>query len=194
MEVLELDPAARIPPSTSGERFRRSRNVDDGYRGAMTAAPWIAAGLVPAPLQTAMFVLEPLGPEHNEADHRAWTQSIDHIRATPGFAAQDWGSDDWPVPMSSEQNLRDLVTHRREFDGGEAFAYSVLDGDVHEIIGCVYVDPDSTGAADAMVRCWVTAERASLDHELADAVRRWIIDAWPLKSVRFPGRWNDPAG
>ena len=32
--------------------------------------------------------LLPLGPEHNSADHAAWTSSIDHIRATPGFAAR----------------------------------------------------------------------------------------------------------
>jgi hypothetical protein len=28
------------------------------------------------------FVLEPLGPEHNEA----WMSSIEHIHASPGFA------------------------------------------------------------------------------------------------------------
>jgi hypothetical protein len=30
------------------------------------------------------FLLEPLGPEHNEDDHEAWSSSIEHIRATPG--------------------------------------------------------------------------------------------------------------
>jgi hypothetical protein len=29
-------------------------------------------------------VLEPLGPEHNEADHAAWMSSIEHIHASPG--------------------------------------------------------------------------------------------------------------
>ena len=28
------------------------------------------------------FVLEPLGPEHNEADHAAWMSSIDQIHAS----------------------------------------------------------------------------------------------------------------
>jgi hypothetical protein len=28
------------------------------------------------------FVLEPLGPEHNEQDFAAWTSSMDHIIAT----------------------------------------------------------------------------------------------------------------
>ena len=32
------------------------------------------------------FVLEPLGPQHNEADHAAWMSSIEHIHAIPGFS------------------------------------------------------------------------------------------------------------
>jgi hypothetical protein len=46
--------------------------------------------VVPPPLTTDQFRLEPLGPQHNEADHAAWTTSIEHIRATPGFADTDW--------------------------------------------------------------------------------------------------------
>jgi hypothetical protein len=56
------------------------------------------------------------------------------------------------------------------------------------VIGCVYIDPDVTGAADAMVRCWVCADRAELDAVLTRAVRAWLADAWPWRSVRFPGR------
>jgi hypothetical protein len=43
---------------------------------------------VPAGLETDLFILEPLSVRHNEADHAAWTSSIDHIRATPGFAGR----------------------------------------------------------------------------------------------------------
>jgi hypothetical protein len=39
--------------------------------------------VVPPPLTTDQFRLEPLGPQHNEVDHAAWTTSIEHIRATP---------------------------------------------------------------------------------------------------------------
>lgn len=159
---------------------------------SVSDSSWIPSGRVPAPLRTARFVLRPLGPEHNARDHRAWSESIDHIRATPGFAPGDWGSDDWPVPMTPEQNLDDLVMHRREFDAGQAFAYSVLDGDCDDVLGCVYIDPDPTGAAEAVVRCWVTSERASFDHDVANSVHRWIIESWPVASVRFPGRIEPP--
>ena len=46
---------------------------------------------VPRRLETRQFVLEPLGPEHNEQDYDAWTSSMDHIAATPG-----WGDSRWP--------------------------------------------------------------------------------------------------
>jgi hypothetical protein len=152
---------------------------------------WLPPGfVVPERLVGRSFVLVPLGPEHNASDHDAWGSSIDHIRATPGFTPELWGGDDWPVPMSAEQNLADLQMHAREFVQGEAFAYTVLAGDGHDgtVIGCVYIDPDITGAADAMVRCWVRADAAELDEVLADTVRRWLATEWPFSRVRFPGR------
>lgn len=141
----------------------------------------------PEGLRTDSFVLEPLGPQHNEADHRAWTSSIDHIRATPGFRAELWGGDDWPFPMSIEQNLADLVQHADEFARGDAFAYTVLDPATSEVIGCVYVDPDDV--AEARCRLWVRSERAALDAELERTVREWLRGPdWAIASVRFPGR------
>jgi hypothetical protein len=145
---------------------------------------------IPTSLAGAGFVLEPLGPRHNESDHAAWGGSIDHILATPGFTAADWGGDTWPYPMPLEQNLADLEMHEGEFERREAFAYTVLDGDgaSADVIGCVYIDPDVDGRADAMVRCWVRADRAHLDGALAEAVHEWLRAEWPFATVRFPGR------
>ena len=140
----------------------------------------------PVPLSTTWFRLEILAPVHNERDHEAWMSSIEHIHATAGFAQPDWAGDDWPTPMTSDQNLADLEQHRREFVAGEAFAYSVLDGD--DVIGCVYIDPDGSGAADAMVRSWVRASRAERDLDLAVEIDQWLREAWPLRSRRWPGR------
>ena len=41
--------------------------------------------VVPLGLETSRFRLEPLGPEHNEADYHAWSYSMEHIHATPGW-------------------------------------------------------------------------------------------------------------
>lgn len=153
-----------------------------------------AADSVPRTLATARFRLEPLGPQHNDSDHRAWSASIDHIRATPGFTPDAWGGDTWPYPMSADDNLADLVDHAREFEAGEAYAFTVLDPATGEVIGCCYVDPDRTGEADAMVRLWVTADRAQLDPELTASVRTWLAGEWPPMTVRFPGRDDVTAG
>ena len=65
---------------------------------------------VPTELVGVDFRLTPLLPEHNDSDYDAWTSSMDHIQATPGF--EDWG---WPKPMTKEENLRDLERHSNEF-------------------------------------------------------------------------------
>jgi hypothetical protein len=46
--------------------------------------------VVPSSLETPLFRLEPLGPQHNEADYAAWTSSIEHIRRTPGYPDGKW--------------------------------------------------------------------------------------------------------
>lgn len=143
--------------------------------------------IAPTTLTTGTFVLEPLDAVHNVSDHEAWTTSIDHIRSTPGFRADQWDGDEWPYPMSLEQNLADLSQHAREFAAGEAFAYTVLDPITRGVIGCVYIDPDDV--ADVRCRLWVRADRADLDTELEAAVRAWLSGPeWSLNSARFPGR------
>lgn len=141
----------------------------------------------PNGLTTEHFMLEPLGPRYNDADHRAWMSSIDQIRATPGFTAEDWAGDSWPYPMSASDNLADLQQHADEFARGQAFAYTVLDPADRDVIGCVYVDPDDV--AEARCRLWVRADRTDLDSALEATVRDWLATPeWNLTSVRFPGR------
>lgn len=130
--------------------------------------------------------LERLEELHNERDFAAWTGSIDHIKATPGFKPGDWGNDVWPQPMTLSQNLADLADHHREFDERLCFAYSVMREE--DVVGCVYIDPDDTGAAEVKVRSWVVADDADLDVRLAVAVKRWLLEKWPVISVRSVGR------
>ena len=68
---------------------------------------------VPLGLETSEFVLEPLGPEHNEQDYDAWTSSIEHIAATPGYPD---GS--WPRAMTRDENRADLQRHADDFRTG----------------------------------------------------------------------------
>ena len=137
---------------------------------------------VPQELVTDEFRLEPLGPQHNEGDYAAWTSSMEHIAATPGFA--DW---DWPHPMPPEKNLADLRRHAEDFANRTGFTYTVLASDDGRVVGCVYIYPaDSAGVAS--VRSWVRADRADLDVPLHDAVAFWLTDAWPFEAVSYAPR------
>ncbi|MCU0263579.1 MAG: hypothetical protein MUF09_07885 [Candidatus Nanopelagicales bacterium] len=138
----------------------------------------------PSWLVTDRFRLEPLGPQHNEADHAAWSSSIEHIRATPGYRDRDWPPRDG---MSLEANLADLHAHAEDFTAGRGFTFTVLDPDDGSVIGCVYLYPPESGG-DVSVRSWVRADRAELDQPLADAVADWIAAEWPWQQLERFGR------
>ena len=137
---------------------------------------FVPAGFEPPNgLETDLFRLEPLGPEHSERDYEAWSSSIEHIRASPGYGP---GSR-WPHPMSLEENLGDLERHARDFADRTGFTHTVLDPD-DDVIGCVYVYPASDDVHDVHVRSWVRASRAELDMPLRQAVADWLVREWPF--------------
>jgi hypothetical protein len=146
---------------------------------------------VPGGLTAGEFRLEPLGPQHNDADYAAWTASIDYIRATPGFAGLSW-----PHEMSLAENLGDLERHARDFAERRGFTYTVLSAGSGDVIGCVYIypprggDPGRPGAGEwhATVRSWVRADQAELDPVLYHAVRGWLERDWPFGSVEYAPR------
>lgn len=126
--------------------------------------------------------LAPLGPEHNAADYAAWTSSIDHIRATPGFPD---GS--WPRPMSLSENLQDLERHAEDFRRRRGFTYTVLDA-AGVVIGCLYIYPSGDEHVDAKVLSWVSVDRSDLDRPLYEAVRAWLRNDWPFEVVEYDER------
>lgn len=127
------------------------------------------------------FRLEPLGPPHNERDHKAWMSSIEHIRSTPGFP-----DGDWPSPMSLERNLEDLVRHARDFEQRKGFTYSILDGD--DVIGCVYIYPTDRPDHDADVSSWVTEAQAVMDTVVFEALSEWIAEEWSFSNPFYAPR------
>lgn len=126
--------------------------------------------------------LLPLAPEHNARDYAAWTSSIEHICATPGFPD---GS--WPRPMSLDDNRRDLERHADDFRLRRGFTYTVLDS-ADEIVGCVYIYPSKRERVDAEILSWVRADHRDLDRPLCEAVRAWLRSDWPFGSVDYAER------
>jgi hypothetical protein len=87
----------------------------------MTSEGFVPVGFEPpSSLVTDRFHLEPLGPQHNEADHAAWMSSIEHIRSTPGFADGEQGLADWVRRLHQTPGTDDLVamdSQGRRFEG-----------------------------------------------------------------------------
>ena len=130
------------------------------------------------------FHLEPLDEKHNDRDHAAWMSSIDHIRSTPGFDEQE--EPDWPVAMTLEANLEDLVGHANDFEERRGFTYSILDGD--DVIGCLYIYPSRRPGHDAVVSSWVRESRDELDAAVWEALSTWIDEAWPFSNPHYAAR------
>ena len=138
---------------------------------------------VPTRLETELFTLEPLGPEHNERDYDAWTSSKEHIHATPG-----WHDSSWPQAMTLDENRADLERHADDFRKRTGFTYTVLDRPSGSIVGCVYIYPARDSEHDARVLSWVRASRADLDVPLWRSVGDWIAAEWPFRSVDYAER------
>ena len=138
---------------------------------------------IPLRLETPDLLLEPLGPEHNEQDYDAWTSSLDHIRATPGFAGRSW-----PREMTLDENYGDLERHADDFRNRTGFTYTVLDPRSRTVIGCVYIYPSRDPAHDASVRSWVRESSAHLDVPLWRAVSDWLASDWPFERVDYAPR------
>jgi hypothetical protein len=149
----------------------------------------------PVRLENPSFVLEPLGPQHAERDHAAWTSSIPEIRALPGFETTP------EVALSLESTQTSLELHARDFAERKGFAYTVLDPGDEDVIGCVYIYPQEEGVwlrrqhwqgtvtsgPCARVRAWVRADRQELLDPLNEAVGAWLRD-WPFEHVQYIGR------
>jgi RimJ/RimL family protein N-acetyltransferase len=138
---------------------------------------------VPLGIETSEFMLEPLGPAHNDSDYDAWTSSMQHIAATPGFP---WGS--WPREMTADENRADLERHAEDFRTRKGFTYTVLDPASRDVIGCVYIYPARDTEHDARALSWVRESHAHLDTPLWRAVSDWLAADWPFASVQYAPR------
>jgi RimJ/RimL family protein N-acetyltransferase len=150
----------------------------------LAETPFVPSEFVPpSTLETEQFRLEPLGPQHNERDYDAWSSSVEHIRATPG-----WEKSSWPDDRGLPENLRDLQRHADDFEHRTGFTYTVLDPVTGDVIGCVYIYPDKSGQHDAKVLSWVRASCAELDIPLWRAVSDWLEAGWPFERPAYAER------
>ncbi|HZT92524.1 MAG TPA: hypothetical protein VFA05_10845 [Gaiellaceae bacterium] len=158
--------------------------LDDGRRTIGGVGDFVPPDFViPGGLETPDFVLEPLGPEHNDRDYDAWTNSIEHIAATPGFP---WGT--WPHLMTPDENRADLEQHAEDFRNRKGFTYTVLDPGSRDVIGCVYIYPSRDTDYEAHALSWVRQSHAHLDTPLWHAVKEWLAVDWPFTNIKYAPR------
>jgi hypothetical protein len=147
---------------------------------------WLpAAFVVPQGLSGPGFELRPLSIDHVDADLEAVLDSAAHLHEV-------FPSADWPTGLTRRQNLVELGWHENEFQRRRSFAYTVLNLEHTRVIGCVYVNPSTVPAYDAVVTLWARQSELAcgLEERLVHAVRAWLASDWPFAAERvaWPGR------
>jgi hypothetical protein len=151
----------------------------------MPLPPFVPADFaIPTPPVGPGFALTPLTVDHNSGDLDAWSSSVEHIHATPGFAGHPWPDE----PMTLERNAEDLRGHENDAAQRQGFTYSVVGDAGGEVIGCVYIYPSPKEDVDADVRSWVRATRAELDGPLYQTVDAWLRAEWPFHTFDYAPR------
>src|SRR5258706_15112050 len=132
-------------------------------------------------LQTPHFLIRKLMAKDVYLDYIAVMSSIDIIKNTRGG--------DWPTKdLTFEDDLIDLAWHQREFENRHSFAYTVMDLEGTECLGCIYFYPPGTRKkapenSDVDISFWVTAKayREGLYEILYKEILEWLDQDWLFK-------------
>lgn len=96
----------------------------------------------------------------------------------------------WPEGLTLTESLIDLGWHQREFTSRHSFAYTVMDPEEGQCLGCCYIYPSDRQGYDVMAAYWGRGDRLSdgLEERIGEAFRAWLKRDWPFHEVAFPGR------
>lgn len=148
---------------------------------------------IPEVLETDKFRLRMLTVNDVKLDYDAVMTSIEHLQKTQPFGPNH----KWPTKdLTYEQDLIDLGWHQKEFQRRTSFAYTLMNLDETECLGCMYIYPSDNPNYDAVIMMWVRQSEVpnGLDEILFSSVKKWIQDKWPFKKVAYPGRdisWDE---
>ncbi len=147
---------------------------------------------VPQQLETNRIRLRMLKVSDVVKDYDAVMSSVEHLQKTKPFGPNQ----KWPLGLTLEQNLIDLGWHQKEFQRRSSFAYTVMNLDETQCLGCIYIESSSKPNYEIMVCLWVRQSQidSGLDIQLFELVKKWISEKWPFKKVAYPGReigWDE---
>lgn len=103
---------------------------------------------VPETVETESFRMRMLSPDELDLDYEAVTSSLEYLKgvSTPPMCG------DWPPSnLTKEQDLNDLMRHKEKHLAREIFAYTILNNDESQCLGCVYIFPSTKIAFDAEI-------------------------------------------
>jgi len=143
---------------------------------------------IPKLLETDKFRLRMLTVNDVIKDYDAVMTSVDHLKGVFGPNSK------WPSKeLTFEQDLIDLGWHQKEFQRRSSFAYTVMNIDESQCLGCIYIVPTRKKGYDVVVYAWVRKSEfdKGLDSILFDSVKNWVANEWPFKNVTYPGREID---
>lgn len=123
-----------------------------------------------------------------ELDFQAVMSSIDVIHMTRGGK--------WPTSdLTLEEDRIDLSWHQREFEFKSSFAYTVMNLEETECLGCIYFYPPKNKMSDANksndasieveISWWVTQKMydQGFYETLSHDIKEWVKSEWPFKNV-----------
>ena len=139
---------------------------------------------VPREFKTEHFLIRKLRFSDVDLDYAAVMSSINIIKKTRG------GS--WPdTNLTHEEDHADLGWHDREFENRTSFAYTVMNPEENECLGCFYLYPPGTRGeasqfADVDVSFWVTEK--AYEEGLYDELFKTIVNflqSWPFAKISY---------
>lgn len=145
----------------------------------------------PKSLVTDTYIARKLCAKDVYLDYIAVISSIEIIKSTRGG---NWPSKDLTV----EEDLIDLCWHQREFEFSSSFAFTVMNKEENECLGCIYFYPQESGMSslggkvgyEVSVSWWVTQKMfdQGLYEKLSWDILEWIKKDWPFNRVYFSNK------
>ena len=152
---------------------------------------FVPKDFIPKNLEKEKYTARKLCARDVYLDYFAVMSSIDIIHQTRGGK--------WPSPdLTIEEDLIDLGWHQREFEFKTSFAFTIMNKDETECLGCIYFYPPKSGMSsaksdsgyDVNVSWWIT--KRFYDEDMYDKVcwdiRTWIENDWPFNKVFFSNK------
>lgn len=145
---------------------------------------FVPKDFTPPELKTDRYIARKLEIRDVYLDYIAVMDSIDIIHKTRGLNS-------WPTPkLTIEDDMIDLGWHQREFEFKNSFAFTIMNPDETECLGCMYFYQAKEPEYEAEVSWWVTtkAYEEGLYDVISRDIKSWVKNEWPMKSVKYTNK------